>query len=164
MPPRPPHTTACMRSRGDPPPWYAAQDAVQDALVKARRELGSTRSVAFTPGCTGFSSTPAMIRPGDAPAPDGVAGSPIDREEPRDDLAELADRDEPERAFLHFPSRTERCRPDRLRRFAWSEVVRILGYCGDRRLTPSLRRVSYARALGRERRSRHPPGARTMNS
>lgn len=81
---------------------YAAEDAVQDALVKAWREIRGLRD----PGAFNAWLNRLLInacndqvrrarrRPIELPA------LPIDREEPHDDYATLADRDELEQAFL----------------------------------------------------------------
>jgi RNA polymerase sigma-70 factor (ECF subfamily) len=83
---------------------YAAEDAVQDALVKAWREIRGLRD----PGAFDAWLQRLLVnacrdqarrtrrRPIELPA------LPIDRAEPRDDLAQLADRDELERAFLEL--------------------------------------------------------------
>jgi RNA polymerase sigma-70 factor, ECF subfamily len=83
---------------------YAAEDAVQDALVKAWREVRRLRD----PGAFDAWLHRLLVnacrdqarrtrrRPIELPA------LPIDREEPRDDYAQLADRDELERAFLEL--------------------------------------------------------------
>jgi RNA polymerase sigma-70 factor (ECF subfamily) len=83
---------------------YAAEDSVQDALVKAWREIRRLRD----PGAFDAWLNRLLInacrdhgrrmqrRPIELPA------LPIDREEPRDDFARLADRDELERAFLEL--------------------------------------------------------------
>ena len=55
------------------------------------------------PGSTDCSSTPATIRSGvRAGGPSSCPVLPIERPEPRDDFAQLADRDELERAFLEL--------------------------------------------------------------
>ena len=83
---------------------YAAEDAVQDALVKAWREVRGLRDPAafdawlhrlLVNACNDHARRTGR-RPIELPA------LPIDREEPRDDLAQLADRDELERAFLEL--------------------------------------------------------------
>jgi RNA polymerase sigma-70 factor (ECF subfamily) len=83
---------------------YAAEDAVQDTLVKAWRELRGLRE----PGAFDAWLQRLLVnacrdharrtrrRPIELPA------LPIDRVEPHDDLAQLADRDELERAFLEL--------------------------------------------------------------
>lgn len=83
---------------------YAAEDAVQDALVKAWRDLRGLRD----PGAFDAWLHRLLVnachdqvrrsgrRPVELPALD------IERAEPRDDLARLADRDELERAFLEL--------------------------------------------------------------
>lgn len=81
---------------------YAAEDAVQDALVKAWRELRGLRDPGafeawlhrlLVNACRD-NARRTRRRPIELPA------LPIDRAEPRDDFAQLADRDELERAFL----------------------------------------------------------------
>ena len=83
---------------------YAAEDAVQDALVKAWREVRGLRDPAafdawlhrlLVNSCRDHARRNRR-RPIELPE------LPIDREEPRDDLAQLADRDELERAFLEL--------------------------------------------------------------
>jgi RNA polymerase sigma-70 factor (ECF subfamily) len=83
---------------------YAAEDAVQDALVKAWRDLRGLRD----PGAFDAWLHRLLVnacrdqgrrnrrRPVELPA------LLIDREEPRDDLAQLVDRDQLERAFLEL--------------------------------------------------------------
>ena len=81
---------------------YAAEDAVQDALVKAWRELRGLRDPdAFDAwlhrllvNACRDQVRRTRRRPIELPA------LPIERPEPRDDFAQLADRDELERAFL----------------------------------------------------------------
>lgn len=83
---------------------YAAEDAVQDALVKAWREIRGLRD----PGAFDAWLHRLLVNA----CRDNARRSrrrvielpelPIDREEPRDDLAQLADRDELERAFLEL--------------------------------------------------------------
>jgi RNA polymerase sigma-70 factor (ECF subfamily) len=81
---------------------YAAEDAVQDALVKAWREIRGVRDPGafdawlhrlLVNACHDRSrrSRRRVVE---------LSGLPFDREEPRDELARLADRDELERAFL----------------------------------------------------------------
>jgi RNA polymerase sigma-70 factor, ECF subfamily len=81
---------------------YLAEDAVQDALVKAWRELRGLRD----PGAFDAWLHRLLVN---ACRDQGrrrrrrvieVPALPIDREEPLDELAQLADRDELERAFL----------------------------------------------------------------
>jgi RNA polymerase sigma-70 factor, ECF subfamily len=83
---------------------YAAEDAVQDALVKAWREIQGLRDPGafdawlhrlLVNACNDHARR-TRRRPVELPA------LPIDRIEPRDDLAQLADRDELERAFLEL--------------------------------------------------------------
>jgi len=83
---------------------YAAEDAVQDALVKAWRDLRGLRDAGafdawlyrlLVNACRDHARRNRR-RPIELPA------LSIDREEPRDDLARLADRDELERAFLEL--------------------------------------------------------------
>ena len=83
---------------------YAAEDSVQDALVKAWREIRGLRDPGafdawlhrlLVNACRDHARR-TRRRPIELPA------LPIDREEPRDDLAQLADRDELERAFLEL--------------------------------------------------------------
>jgi RNA polymerase sigma-70 factor (ECF subfamily) len=83
---------------------YAAEDAVEDALVKAWREIRGLRD----PGAfdawlhrllvNACRDTARRSRRRVIELPE----LPIDRVEPRDDLAQLADRDELERAFLEL--------------------------------------------------------------
>ena len=83
---------------------YAAEDAVQDALVKAWREIRGLRD----PGAFDAWLHRLLVNA----CRDNARRSrrrvielpelPIEREEPRDDLAQLADRDELERAFLEL--------------------------------------------------------------
>lgn len=81
---------------------YAAEDAVQDALVKAWRQLRGLRdSGAFDAwlhrllvNACRDQARRSRRRPLEVPT------LSLDREEPRDDLARLADRDELEHAFL----------------------------------------------------------------
>lgn len=65
------------------------------------RSAGCATQAPSTPGCTGCSSTPVAIRSG---KPAGARSSsppcPVERPEPRDDDAQLADRDELEQGFL----------------------------------------------------------------
>jgi RNA polymerase sigma-70 factor (ECF subfamily) len=81
---------------------YAADDAVQDALVKAWRELRGLRD----PGAFDAWLQRLLINACHDHARRTrrrtfvTSVLPIDREEPRDDIAQLADRDELERAFL----------------------------------------------------------------
>ena len=81
---------------------YAAEDAVQDALVKAWRELRGLRD----PGAFDAWLHRLLVnacRDNARRSRRRVIELPelaIDREEPRDDLAQFADRDELERAFL----------------------------------------------------------------
>lgn len=83
---------------------YAAEDAVQDALVKAWRELRGLRD----PGAFDVWLQRLLVNACRDHArrmrrrPIELSVPPIDREEPRDDLAQLADRDELERAFLEL--------------------------------------------------------------
>ena len=81
---------------------YAAEDAVQDALVKAWRDIRGLRDRGafdawlhrlLVNACRDQARR-TRRRPIEVPA------FSIDREEPRDDFAQLADRDELERAFL----------------------------------------------------------------
>jgi len=81
---------------------YAAEDAVQDALVKAWREIRGLRDPAafdawlhrlLVNSCRDHARR-TRRRPVELPA------LTIDRAEPHDDFAQLADRDELERAFL----------------------------------------------------------------
>jgi RNA polymerase sigma factor (sigma-70 family) len=83
---------------------YAAEDAVQDALVKAWREVRGLRDPSafdawlhrlLVNACRDHARR-MRRRPVEVPA------LPSDREEPRDDIARLADRDELERAFLEL--------------------------------------------------------------
>jgi len=83
---------------------YAAEDAVQDALVRAWRDVKGLRDPnAFDAwlhrllvnACHDHVRR-SRRRPFELPE------LPIEREEPRDDLAQLADRDELERAFLEL--------------------------------------------------------------
>jgi RNA polymerase sigma-70 factor (ECF subfamily) len=83
---------------------YAAEDAVQDALVKAWREVRGLRDPGafdawlhrlLVNACNDHARR-TRRRPIELPA------LPIDRVEPRDDLAQLADRDELEQAFLEL--------------------------------------------------------------
>jgi RNA polymerase sigma-70 factor (ECF subfamily) len=83
---------------------YAAEDAVQDALVKAWREVRRLRDPGafdawlhrlLVNACRDQARR-ARRRPIEVPA------LAIDREEPRDAYAQLADRDEIERAFLEL--------------------------------------------------------------
>ena len=83
---------------------YAAEDAVQDALVKAWREVRGLRDTGafdawlhrlLVNACRDHARR-SRRRPIELPA------LSIDREEPRNDLAQLADRDELERAFLEL--------------------------------------------------------------
>src|SRR6187431_1207667 len=83
---------------------YAAEDAVQDALVKAWREIRGLRD----PGAFDAWLHRLLVNA----CRDNARRSrrrvielpelPIEREEPRDDLAQLVDRDELERAFLEL--------------------------------------------------------------
>jgi RNA polymerase sigma-70 factor (ECF subfamily) len=83
---------------------YAAEDSVQDALVKAWRELPGLRDPgAFDAwlhrllvNACNDQVRRARRRPTELPA------LPIERAEPHDDLAQLADRDELEQAFLQL--------------------------------------------------------------
>jgi RNA polymerase sigma factor (sigma-70 family) len=83
---------------------YAAEDAVQDALVKAWRELRGLRD----PGAFDVWLQRLLVNACRDHArrtrrrPIELSVPPIDREEPRDDLAQLADRDELERAFIEL--------------------------------------------------------------
>jgi len=83
---------------------YAAEDAVQDALVKAWREVRGLRDTGafdawlhrlLVNACRDHARR-SRRRPIELPA------LSIERAEPRDDLAQLADRDELERAFLEL--------------------------------------------------------------
>jgi RNA polymerase sigma-70 factor (ECF subfamily) len=83
---------------------YAAEDAVQDALVKAWREIRGLRDPGafdawlhrlLVNACADHARR-MRRRPIELPS------LPIDREERRDDIAQLADRDELERAFLEL--------------------------------------------------------------
>jgi RNA polymerase sigma-70 factor (ECF subfamily) len=83
---------------------YAAEDAVQDALVNVWRELRGLRDPAafdawlhrlLVNACRDHARR-TRRRAIEVPA------LPIDREEPRDDFAQVADRDELERAFLEL--------------------------------------------------------------
>ena len=83
---------------------YAAEDVVQDALVKAWREVRGVRDTGafdawlhrlLVNTCRDHARRNRR-RPIELPA------LSIDREEPRDDLAQFADRDELERAFLEL--------------------------------------------------------------
>jgi RNA polymerase sigma-70 factor, ECF subfamily len=81
---------------------YAAEDAVQDALVKAWREVRGLRDPAafdawlhrLLVNACNDQVRRSRRRPVELPA------LPIERAEPHDDYARLADRDELERAFL----------------------------------------------------------------
>jgi RNA polymerase sigma-70 factor (ECF subfamily) len=82
----------------------AAEDAVQEALVKAWREVRGLRDAGafdawlhrlLVNACRDHARR-SRRRPIELPS------LSIDREEPRDDLAQLADRDELERAFLEL--------------------------------------------------------------
>ncbi len=83
---------------------YAAEDAVQDAIVKAWRELRGLRDTgAFDAwlhrlliNACNDQVRRTRRRPIELPE------LPIEREEPRDDFAQLADRDELEQAFLEL--------------------------------------------------------------
>ena len=81
---------------------YAAEDAVQDALVKAWREMRGLRDPAafdawlhrlLVNACRDHARRTRR-------RPVELLAIPMDREEPHDDYAQLADRDELERAFL----------------------------------------------------------------
>jgi RNA polymerase sigma-70 factor (ECF subfamily) len=83
---------------------YAAEDAVQDTLVTAWHRLAGLRDPAafdawlqrlLINACHDHGRR-SRRRPVELP------GVTIDREEPRDDFAQLADRDELERAFLEL--------------------------------------------------------------
>jgi RNA polymerase sigma-70 factor (ECF subfamily) len=83
---------------------YAAEDAVQDALVKAWREVRGLRD----PGAFDawlhrllVNACRDQVRRARS-RPVLLAALPMDRAEPRDDLAQLVDRDELERAFLEL--------------------------------------------------------------
>ena len=83
---------------------YAAEDAVQDAAVKAWRELRGLRD----PGAFDAWLHRLLVNACRDQArrnrsrPVVLAGLPMDRVEPRDELARLVDRDELERAFLEL--------------------------------------------------------------
>ena len=83
---------------------YAAEDAVQDALVKAWREIRGLRD----PGAFDAWLHRLLVNACRVNARRSrrrvveLPELPIEREEPRDDLAQLADRDELERAFLEL--------------------------------------------------------------
>lgn len=83
---------------------FAAEDAVQDALVKAWREVRGLRDPAAFDGwlhrllVNGCNDQVRRSRR----RPIAVPALPIDPEEPRDGLAQLADRDELERAFIQL--------------------------------------------------------------
>jgi RNA polymerase sigma-70 factor (ECF subfamily) len=83
---------------------YAAEDAVQDALVKAWREIRALRDPsAFDAWLHRLlvNACNDQVRRSRR-RPIELSALPIDREEPRDDIARLADRDELERAFLEL--------------------------------------------------------------
>ena len=90
---------------------YAAEDAVQDALVKAWRDLRGLRDPeAFDAWLHRSSSTPARPGPADrAGAPSRCPTWPSTGPHPTMTIARLADRDELERAFLISPWSTVRC-------------------------------------------------------
>lgn len=81
---------------------YAAEDAVQEALVKAWRQLRGLRDTAafdawlhrLLVNACHDQARRSRRRPLELPA------LSIDREDPRDDVTQLADRDELEHAFL----------------------------------------------------------------
>jgi RNA polymerase sigma-70 factor (ECF subfamily) len=81
---------------------YAAEDAVQDALVKAWREIRGLRD----PGAFDAWLHRLLVNACNDQVrrsrrrPVELAALPVDRAASRDDLAQLADRDELERAFL----------------------------------------------------------------
>jgi RNA polymerase sigma-70 factor (ECF subfamily) len=83
---------------------YAAEDAVQDALVKAWRDVRGLRD----PGAFEAWLHRLLVNACHDQVrrtrrrPIEVLALPIDREEPRDDFAQLADRDELEQAFLQL--------------------------------------------------------------
>jgi RNA polymerase sigma-70 factor (ECF subfamily) len=83
---------------------YAAEDAVQDALVKAWREIRTLRDPnAFDAWLHRLLVNACRDQGRRARSrPVLMAALPMDRVEPRDDLAQLADRDELERAFLEL--------------------------------------------------------------
>ena len=105
MPSRPPHTTACTRSHDG------------SSATGMRRRMRS-RTPSSGPGATSAACATGRVRrlapsppgqrlpgpgPADAPAHRSrCRSSPIDRAEPSDDFAQLADRDELERAFLEL--------------------------------------------------------------
>ena len=84
---------------------YAAEDAVQDALVKAWREVRGLRDPAAFDGwlhrllvnACNDQTRRSRRRPSFT-----IDALPIERAAPRDDIAQLADRDELERAFLEL--------------------------------------------------------------
>jgi RNA polymerase sigma-70 factor, ECF subfamily len=83
---------------------YAAEDAVQDALVKAWRDVRGLRDTgAFDAWLYRLLVNACRDRARRARRrPIELLALPIDREDPRDDLARLADRDELERAFVEL--------------------------------------------------------------
>ena len=146
---------------------YAAEDAVQDALVKAWREIQGLRDPAafdawlhrLLVNACHDNARRTRRRPIELPA------LPIDREEPRDDLAQLADRDELERAFLELS--VEHRAVLVLTHYVGLPAPEVARSWGSRR-GPSphasiTARERCARPEPRRRDAAHHPGARTMN-
>ena len=83
---------------------YAAEDVVQDAYVKAWREIRGLRDPSAFDAWLHrllINACKDHVRR-TRRRPIELLAVPIDREEPRDDFAQLADRDELERGFLEL--------------------------------------------------------------
>ena len=157
---RPPHTTACTRSRGGSCAIGMPRRIRSGRPRQAWREVRVLRDPAafdawlhrlLVNACHDHARR-TRRRLVELPA------LPIDREEPRDDFAQLADRDEfsgPSSTFRRAPGGA---RPHPLRRPSGPRNrTRARDPAGDRLFTPPLRRASDARGPSRDPRARRSP-------